>query len=215
MDSGEGRKRRQPVKNPLDWNTPLLEELSYFSAGTKNKVEIAYQALLDAVSRRQSVDGGQDGTQVLKEDVQAAARICKANKPEASRAPVPIVASEVPTEDIASEVLLNEATEGLDIPPPTPRSTTAAGENPVIKVEPGISGLQSMSTGAETANNHAFMDYNDEVDKAEEWRLEAEENEAKAAAIRAQREQIKQRRRIRDLMHQHGLSREDAISLEA
>lgn len=195
-----GRKtRRQPVENPLDWNCPLLEELSYLSAVTKDKPVVAYQALQNAVSQRQEADDSHEDTQVFREDVQRATQICKATEARASQAGG--VAEETDTAPP-----LNEPVNGL----PAMRSPTFAGDDPIIKVE----NLPGLTPGSiDNLANGAWAGYDDELDRLEESRLEAEENEAIAAARRAQREHVKIRRLRRERMREHGRTTEDAILL--
>ena len=193
-----GRKsRRQPVENSLDWNCPFLEELSYLSAVTKDQPVVAYQALQDAVSRRQEEDDSHEDTQVLREDVQRATQICKATEVRTSQA------RGVP-EEIVPATPLNEEVHGL----PAMRSPTFAGDDPVIKVE----SLPGLTPGPiDNLANGAWAEYDDESDRLEESRLEAEENEAIAAARRAQREHVKILRLRRERWRKQGHTKDDAI----
>jgi hypothetical protein len=205
---GSGNRRtRRLIQDPRDWNSPLLEELSYLSAVTKNQPAVAFQALESAVLQRQEQENSHDETQVLKEDVQHATQICKAaNASDAAPGPAPPDEDDAAAAEIDAHAPADETPHGL----PDVRSPTFAREEPVVKVEnqparmPGIT--ESLLGGA-------WNGYDDEMDKLEEARLEAEEKEALAAARRAQREQIAQRRRIRELMRQHGRTSDDAILL--
>ena len=201
------RKIRRLIEDPRDWNSPLLEELSYLSVVTKNQPGVAFQALEDAVSHRQEQEGSNEETQVLKEDVQLATRICKGEEPDdAAPGPAPPDEDDAAAEEMDTDAPADEAARGL----PDPRSPTFAADETVIKVE---NQAARMSIAAERVADGAWTGYDDEMEKLEEARLEAEENEAVAAARRARREEIAQRRRIRELMRLHGRSREDAIRL--
>ena len=199
-----GRKsRRQPVENPLDWNCPLLEGLSYLSAVTKGQPDVAYRALEDAVAQRQEADDSHEVTQLFREDVQVATQICKDGEPRYADQGAASPAGSV-SEEVETEARVNDAPNGL----PALRSPTFVSDDPIIKVE---SLPNPMPRPMETLASGIWTGYDDELDKLEESRLEAEEHEAVAAAKRAQREQLRIRRQIRERMRQHGHTKEDAI----
>lgn len=205
---GSGNRRtRQLIGDPQDWNSPLLEELSYLSAVTKNQPAVAFQALEVAVLRRQEYENSHEETQVLKEDVQHATETCKsAEASDAAPGPAPPDEDAYAQADIDVAAPADEAVHGL----PYVRSPTFFGDAPTIKIE---NQAARMPLAPESVLDSAWSGYDDEMDKIEEARLEAEENEALAAARRAQREHIAQRRRLRERLRQQGRTRENAILL--
>jgi hypothetical protein len=181
--------------------------LSYLSAVTKNQPDVAFQALESTVLQRQEQENSYDETQVLKEDVQHATQIRKAaDANDAAPGPAPPDEDDAAAEEIDADAPADETPHGL----PDLRWPTFAREEPVVKVE---NQPARMPLATDSLLGGAWNGYDDEMDKLEEARLEAEEQEALAAARRAQREQIAQRRRIRELMRQHGRTSDDAILL--
>ena len=206
ITKGKDKGKRQP-RDTKDWNGRLLAELSYLSGITKDNPEAAYKALQDAISRTNRFGGG---PQLLEDDVKYATLKCQeANSKNPRSEAVDYDTGEVQANDVQTHAPTDEDT-AASAQLPSPRSPTFAGHDRPVKLE---APSRALPIGSEASVEHGWDGYDDQMDKLLELKLEAEENEARAAAKRAERERVQERRRLCELMRQHGKSKDDAILL--
>lgn len=209
------RGGKREVLQPQDWNTRTLEELSYLASKTKDSSEVAFQALQDAVSR---INRDGSGPALLPQDVHHAIKaigsvdtdtspIAETSKGKSPVAPREASSGEQDTADIVNTQDIDQNVGHFETQLPSPHSPAVA-EPSSIKQEAAAVPKPSMRPIEDLG---AWEGYDEEMEKYEEKKLYHEELEARADAKRAKREVLEQKRRIREMVRQHGKNKDDAI----
>ena len=197
--------------HPRDWNGEILRKLVYLSALTRNMAPQVHKDLKESVTRK---DRGSDSSRLMWQDIEYVTEKYVKSKsdphsvPAVARARAAASGSEATTGGINEQEMLDETmAAGMESEQqfslPSPRSPTFFADDRPVKQEPGGAAARP-SSSAQVGAEVAWDGYDEARD---EYELAVAEEEAK----RAKWEALQKKRRLRQLVREHGKDRRNAI----